>query len=360
MATLSILALLAALILVVNAGWHFIRRAGKKARRQLLYAVLAFILSAAAAVANPGGTRTLSLLHSSQPPNQVSAPAQAPDAAPAPSALPATPDTAISPETPTTPTPPLGAAGKLRVHFLDVGQGDAILVQLPDGRNILIDAGSNEAGPTVIKNLKEYGVAQLDYVIGTHPHEDHIGGMDQVIDAFPVGKVYLPRVTHNTDSYRDLLLAIKNKGLQATEAKAGVTLPLGEGVQATFVSPAKSNYEDLNDYSAVLHLTYGKTAFLFTGDAGTTAEQQMLAGHQPLKADVLKVAHHGSRSATGTAFLKAVAPTYAVISVGRGNDYGHPHAQTLQRLQKAGAKIYRTDQDGTITAISDGEKVTMP
>jgi len=360
MATLSILALLVAIIIAVNAGWHFIRRAGKKARRQLLYATLAFILSIAAAAANPGGTRIPSPVHSPQSPNQVSAPAQAPDATPAPSAAPATPDTALAPETLATPTPPPDAAGELRVHFLDVGQGDAILVQLPDGQNILIDAGTNEAGPTVIRDLKQYGVAQLDYVIGTHPHEDHIGGMDQVIAAFSVGRVYLPRVTNNTASYRDLLLAIKNKDLQATEAKAGVSLPLGEDVQATFVSPAKSNYEDLNDYNAVLHLSYGKTAFLFTGDAGTTAEQQMLAGHQPLKADVLKVAHHGSRSATGTTFLKAVAPTYAVISVGKGNDYGHPHAQTLQRLQKAGVKIYRTDQEGTITAVSDGERVTMP
>lgn len=353
MAVLSILALLVAVIMVVNAGWHFIRRAGKKARRQLLYAVLAFIVSVATAAANPGGTTFPPLVHSTPPTGQVSTPNR--ETTPA-QELPAT----TSPEVAANPSLPQDTGGKLRVHFLNVGQGDAILVQLPGGQNLLIDAGTNEAGPTVIKDLKQYGVVQLDYVIGTHPHEDHTGGLEQVIAAFPVGKIYLPRVTNNTASYRDLLLAIKNKGLKVTEARAGISLPLGEAVQATFISPAKSSYEDLNDYSAVLHLTFGRTAFLFTGDAGTTAEQEMLAAHQPLKADVLKVAHHGSRTATSTAFLKAVSPRYAVISAGQGNDYGHPHAQTLQRLQKAGVKIYRTDQEGTITAVSDGQEITMP
>ncbi|WP_258360544.1 ComEC/Rec2 family competence protein [Moorella sulfitireducens] len=267
-----------------------------------------------------------------------------------------------NPASPGTP-PPSSArpdvTGVLHVRYLDVGQGDAILVQLPDGKNILIDGGTSEAGPGVVRKLKEYGVKKLDFVIGTHPHEDHIGGLDLVINSFQVGKVYLPRVTHYTDAYRELLLAVKDKGLKVTEAKAGVTLPLEGDVHALLISPIKSSYEDLNDYSAVLHLTFGQTAFLFTGDAGTAAEEEMLAGDGPIKADVLKVAHHGSRYSTGTAFLKAVAPSYAVISVGKGNDYGHPHTQTLQRLRKAGVKIYRTDREGTITAVSDGRGLTI-
>ncbi|OIQ60342.1 hydroxyacylglutathione hydrolase [Moorella thermoacetica] len=346
MMTLSILALLVAVLLTVNSGWNFIRRTGKKARRQALYALLAFIISVVAAAGHPGGGPGLPGGWQSQPRDKATV--QAPAGTP------------LSRESQTNPSQPREEAGKLRVHFLDVGQGDAILVQLPGGKNILIDAGTNEAGPAVVQYLKQYAVVKLDYVIGTHPHEDHIGGLDQVIKIFPVGKVYLPRVTNNTASYRDLLLAIKNKGLKVTEARAGVSLPLGDGVQALFINPVKENYDDLNDWSAVLRLTYGQTSFLFTGDAGSAAEEGMLASRQPLRADVLKVAHHGSRTATGTAFLKAVAPAYAVISAGKGNDYGHPHAQTLQRLQQAGVKVYRTDRDGTITVVSDGREVTLP
>lgn len=337
-ATISILAFLAAVLLAAGAGWQLLCRAGPRAKRLALYALLAFILSVTTACGAPGGGQA--------PPQGSPSPGAAATSPPAQ-------------EKPPGVTSQPGAPGKLTAHYLDVGQGDAILVQLPDGQNILVDAGSNDAGPRVVQQLQQYGVGKLDFVIGTHPHEDHIGGLDVVINSFPVGKVYLPRVTHNTDSYRDLLLAIKNKGLRATEAKAGVTLPLAENSRAVFVSPAQNSYEDLNDYSAVLYLTYGKTAFLFTGDAGTAAEKEMLATRQALKADVLKVAHHGSRSSTGAAFLKAVAPAYAVISVGKDNDYGHPHTQTLQRLQKAGVKIYRTDHEGTITAVSDGQKVTV-
>ncbi|QGP93621.1 Metallo-beta-lactamase superfamily protein [Neomoorella glycerini] len=348
-ATISILAFLTAVLLAVSAGWLALRRAGKKAKRQAFYAILAFILSLATAWGNLTGEQPPSPANQARPP-------VAQTASPPPGTA---PDTSTSQEKPPGASNQPAASGKLRVHYLDVGQGDAILVQMPDGKNILIDGGTSDAGPDVVQKLKQYGVEILDFVIGTHPHEDHIGGLDLVINSFPVGKVYLPRVTHNTDSYRDLLLAIKNKGLKATEAKAGVALPLEGSIQALFVSPARKTYEDLNDYSAVLHLTYGQTAFLFTGDAGTTVEEEMLAGGKPLKADVLKVAHHGSRYSTSTAFLKAVAPWYAVISVGKGNDYSHPHAQTLQRLQKAGVKIYRTDRDGTITALSDGQKVTI-
>ncbi len=254
------------------------------------------------------------------------------------------------------------AAGKdiLKVHFIDVGQADSILAQLPTGQNILIDVGNNADADLVVNYLRRQGVKQLDHVIGTHPHEDHIGGLDVVIKTFDTGKVYLPRVSHNTKTYEDVLMAIKNKGLKVTEAKTGVELDAVSGVDAVFLAPGKSSYDGLNNYSAVLKLTYGSTSFLFTGDAEAESEQEMLlSSWQNPKADVLKVGHHGSHSSTTATFLDIVSPDYAVISVGKDNDYGHPHAETMAKLAAAGVQVFRTDQQGTIMATSDGKNITF-
>lgn len=250
------------------------------------------------------------------------------------------------------------AAG-LTVHFIDVGQADSILIQAPSGQNILIDAGNNADATLVVNYMRQQGIERLDHVIGTHPHEDHIGGLDVVINRFDIGKVYLPRVAHTTSTYEDVLLAIKAKGLRVTEAKAGVQLDVGSGITATLLAPNSAEYEDLNDYSAVLRLVYGKTAFLFTGDAEAVSEAEMLRAGYRLDSDVLKVGHHGSASSTTSAFLRAVSPTYAVISVGRGNDYGHPHPATLARLESAGINVLRTDEMGTIVITSDGTSIIV-
>jgi len=248
----------------------------------------------------------------------------------------------------------------LKAHFIDVGQADSILVQLPGKQNILIDAGNNDDADLVINYLRQQGVRRLEHVIGTHPHEDHIGGFDAVIQAFDIEKVYLPRVSHNTKTYEDVLLAIKSKGLKITEARAGLTLDTVSGINAVLLAPSKSSYKDLNNYSAVLKLTYGSTSFLFTGDAGIESEQEMLlSSWQNPKADVLKVGHHGSHSSTSNAFLNVVSPDYAVISVGKDNDYGHPHVETLSRLGAAGVKIFRTDRQGTIVATSNGQSISF-
>jgi len=250
-------------------------------------------------------------------------------------------------------------SGTLKVYFIDVGQADAILIKLPSGQNILVDGGNNDDGSLVVNYLKQQGVKRLDHVIGTHPHEDHIGGLDVAIKSFEVGKVYLPRVSHTTKTYEDLLLAIKNKGLRVTQAKAGVKLDVGPGVEAVLVAPNSSGYEDLNNNSAVLKLKYGSTSFLFTGDAEAESESEMLRAGYDLKADVLKVGHHGSHSSTTPAFLKAVSPKYAVVSVGKGNDYGHPHSETLAKLAAAGVQVFRTDLQGTIVVTSDGKSITF-
>ena len=251
------------------------------------------------------------------------------------------------------------AGKKLRVSYIDVGQADSILIQTPGGKNVLIDAGNNGDATTIVTYLKAQNISRLDYVIGTHSHEDHIGSMDTVIKTFDIGQVVMPKVSSNTQTFRDVMTAIASKGLKPLEAKAGVKLDLGSEIYSELLAPNSSGYEDTNNYSAVLRLVYGKNSFLFTGDAETQSESEMLHLGSQLKVDVLKVGHHGSRTSSTQAFLNLVAPKYAVISVGKGNSYGHPTAAALERLGSVGATIYRTDEQGTIVCESDGETITF-
>ena len=248
----------------------------------------------------------------------------------------------------------------LEVHYLDVGQGDSTLIRLPDGQTILIDAGCNSAGRGVVDYLKKLDIKLVDHVIGTHPHEDHIGGLDVVINSFNIGKVYLPKVSHTSKSFEDLLLAIKNKGLKVTEAKGGIALNIGDRATAVFVAPNSSNYPDLNNYSAVVKLIYGDNSFLFTGDAEEKSEGEiLLQSRTQLKIDILKVGHHGSSTSTSQPFLDIVAPKYAVISVGKENDYGHPHQEIIKRLEEKGVQYFRTDLQGPIIVQSNGKDISF-
>ena len=248
-------------------------------------------------------------------------------------------------------------ADELAVHFLDVGQGDSILIQFPNDSVMLIDAGPDRSGATVISYLKQQGVKKIDYLVATHPHADHIGGMAAVIKEFDISKVYMPKVTHTTKTFEDMLLSIRKKGLKITPARAGLNIIEQDGLQATFTAPCSSGYDGLNNYSAVVKIRYGSTSFLLTGDAEDLSEKEMLASGADLQADVLKVGHHGSSRSTTPAFLKSVSPEYAVILVGAANDYGHPHQETLDNLADAGVIIYRTDEEGTIIFVSDGMSV---
>ncbi len=252
-------------------------------------------------------------------------------------------------------TTPIIPDGKLEVHFLDVGQGDATLITC-DGEAMLIDAGENDKGTLIQNHLLAAGIDSLRYVIGTHPDSDHIGGMDVILYKFDCDTVIMPEISKDTSTYRDVIDTMKHKGYTTTVPVVGDTYTLGSAT-FTILAPLKT-YEDSNNNSVAILLTYGNTRFLFTGDAEEEAENDILATGIPLQADVYKAGHHGSSTSSSEDFLRAVNPTYSVISCAENNDYGHPHAEVLNTLRAMGVQVFRTDEQGSIIATSDGETIT--
>ena len=243
-----------------------------------------------------------------------------------------TPTPTSTPTQTPTPTPTPISLKDLKVHFLDVGQADSIFVELPNNESMLIDAGKNGSGSTVVSYIKGLGFTTIDYLIGTHPHEDHIGGLDDVINSLKINNIYMPKVSHTSKTFEDVLTAIKNNNLTVKTAKAGVSILDLEDLKVNIIAPISGSYKDLNDYSTVIKLTYKNNSFLLAGDAESVSENEMINSGEDLKADLLKVGHHGSSSSTTRSFLNKVNPKYSVISVGKGNSYGHPSSQTLQLL----------------------------
>ncbi|WFD08719.1 ComEC/Rec2 family competence protein [Tepidibacter hydrothermalis] len=244
--------------------------------------------------------------------------------------------------------------GNLKVHFIHVGQADSILIHEPSGKSMFIDAANNDDSDLVVTYLRAQGISKLDYVVGTHPHEDYIGGVDVAINTFDIENVILSKATSSTKTYKDVLLSIKNKGLKVITATGEKTFDLGNS-KCEIVAPNGSDYEDLNNYSVVIKVTYGNNSFLFTGYVEDISENEMLSKGYNLKADLLKVEHHGSHSSTTPQFLKAVSPKYAIISVGKDNKYGHPAQEILSKLSSVRVHVYRTDKMGTIIATSDAK-----
>lgn len=259
---------------------------------------------------------------------------------------------------PTTAAPLGSSATTLHVSFIDVGQGDSALLQTSDGINVLIDGGPVDAGPTVVAYLQQEGVDTIDVVVMSHPHADHIGGLGAVFSStIPVDAVVYNGQPCYTSACQDVWTGMQRRGLTPTPAVAGQTYAWG-GIAAAVVNPQPTPSGNWNEDSVVLRVGYGNEHFLFTGDIGTSTEDSLLAQGVPLAAEVLKVAHHGSRYSSSAAFLAAVDPDFAVISVGAGNPYGHPTQETLDRLRAAGACIFRTDLAGTLTVFTDGQTLS--
>ena len=239
------------------------------------------------------------------------------------------------------------------IYYFDVGQADSILIQ-SNGKNMLIDAGTNNMGETVVNNLKNCGVEKIDYLVGTHPHEDHIGGMDDVINNFEIGTIYMPKVQTNTKTFEDVLDAISNKGLKVTAPEVEDKFMMGNA-NCEIMSCGNGSSEEKNNLnlsSIVIRVTYEEQSFLFMGDA----EQENEEKRDWPQTNVLKVGHHGSNTSSTQEFLNQVKPEIAIISVGQGNKYGHPKEETIDKLEKLGVTIYRTDESGTIKITCDGNK----
>lgn len=244
----------------------------------------------------------------------------------------------------------------LKVHYLDVGQGDSIFIELPNNETMLIDAAESYQSENIINYLKNLNYQKIDYVIGTHPHTDHIGGLKDIINTFEIGKIYMPKVVSTTKTYESLLMAIKDKNLKINTAKAGTSIIDTDALKINILAPNNSTYTELNNYSAVTKITYGTTKFLFMGDAEKLSENEI---KEDVTADVIKIGHHGSNTSSSIDFIKKVNAKYGIISVGLNNKYNLPKEETITNWENSGTKIYLTSTNGTIRASSDGTNIKI-
>ena len=244
----------------------------------------------------------------------------------------------------------------LKVHYLDVGQGDSIFIELPNNETMLIDAAESYQSENIINYLKNLNYQKIDYVIGTHPHADHIGGLKDIINTFEIGKIYMPKVVSTTKTYESLLMAIKDKNLKINTAKAGTSIIDTDALKINILAPNNSTYTELNNYSVVTKITYGSTKFLFMGDAEKLSENEI---KENVTADVIKIGHHGSNTSSSIDFIKKVNAKYGIISVGLNNKYNLPKEEIITNWENSGTKIYLTSINGTVRASSDGTNIKI-
>ncbi|MEJ6949450.1 helix-hairpin-helix domain-containing protein [Natronospora cellulosivora (SeqCode)] len=256
----------------------------------------------------------------------------------------------------------LPVMAELQVHYIDVGQGDAILIQTADNKNMLIDAGDrySSVAKKMVSYLEELGIEKIDIIVGTHPHADHIGGIPAIINNFEVGKIYDSGRVHTSTTYEEYLLLIYEKDIPFYTPRAGDEINLGE-LSFSVIHPDEENLEaySLNDASIVLHLEYGDVSFLFTGDIELKAEEKILEAGLNIRSDILKVAHHGSSTSSHEEFIDRVMPEVAIIQVGEDNRFDHPAAEVLQSLLDRGIEVYRNDLHGDIVLITDGSEYSI-
>lgn len=248
------------------------------------------------------------------------------------------------------------ASAQLKVHFLNVGQALSVLIQDENGNELLYDMGNDADAPFISEYLKKAGVESIEYMINSHPHEDHIGGMDKLLKAFEVDTVIMSNLTYDTKAYKEVLDLLIQKNIKVTDPVPGETYSVGSW-SFEIVGPMKTTYDETNNYSVVIKVTNGSQSVLLTGDAEVDSEHEIIASGADLKADILQVPHHGSGSSSSSQFIKKISPQYAVISVGSDNSYGHPDNLVINRLELMKIKTYRTDVDGTVVFTIDGGEI---
>lgn len=256
----------------------------------------------------------------------------------------------------------INLSGKLAVHFIDIGQGDSILIQNPENEFILIDTGEKDQYEKLTGYLDYYKITKFKYVIFTHPHSDHIGSADKIVKNYDIENIIMSNATNNTKTFERLITEIEKKNLEIIPAEPGDIYKFGDA-EFIILAPNSEEYKSLNNYSVVIKLTYGNTKFLFTGDMEKESENEVISycknNNINLSVDVLKVAHHGSSTSSQTNFIKTVNPEYAVIMCGTDNSYNHPNLKVVDRIESNGSEILRTDLEGDIIIVSDGQSVSV-